>query len=205
MKTLFAFVFFSMLLICSSANAGLFGPSNEKECIQKYMPKTNTKAASVRVNVSCRELFSGDKHKAKVANCTLKLKSLYEAGTDLAFHRLYALSDCAEMQKRFKTSQTNKIQEIRKQYPDAYNDMDDKTLADAIYDKFYENKMEKQDYINQMGIQHLYRETPSSILQSIKNRIANNSSPKEDNGNIDPKTINLGTASPSLDDIQIRR
>jgi hypothetical protein len=47
-----------------------------------------------------------------------------------------------------------KLEEFRKQYPQ-YDDVPDRDLADAIYDKFYSdgpNKLEQNDFYRQIGL-----------------------------------------------------
>lgn len=50
----------SSLFLGSNLNVELFGPSNQKECIQKYVKKTQTDFAASLVTSNCSRLFSSD-------------------------------------------------------------------------------------------------------------------------------------------------
>ena len=45
---------------------------------------------------------------------------------------------------------TTTISDIRKKYPDAYNDLSDIELADKIYDKYYDGKIDESEFYQQM-------------------------------------------------------
>lgn len=58
------------------------------------------------------------------------------------------------------------IAEIRTQYPQ-YDELTDKQLADALYSKFYEGKVEKPDFYDKVGLLDKKSGAPASIRMAV--------------------------------------
>ena len=55
------------------------------------------------------------------------------------------------------------ISEIRKKYPDAYNDLSDIELADKIYGKYYQGKIDESEFYQKV-FPNIASKKPSLLL-----------------------------------------
>ena len=86
-----------LLGMSSPAVAGVLGPSNEQECVKKYVPRTKSDNASLIVEGACRDFFSNDSKKRKEAECILNLKELYAVTTNKGAFIIRNNSGCSQI------------------------------------------------------------------------------------------------------------
>ena len=62
-----------------------------------------------------------------------------------------------------------KLEEFREQYPQ-YNSVDDETLANSLYERYYKSEMDVDTYRQSMGLDPIAKEPEQpSIVDRIKN------------------------------------